>query len=66
MRCCEYQLVLSGEGCCHGDCYRSLSWKHKDHIQALLFLCVLVTDSMERLLNLHRDADDVLKIKRQR
>lgn len=40
MCCCEYQLVLSGEECCHGDCYLPLSCNIKEHIHTRSSLIV--------------------------
>ena len=38
--CCEYQLVLSGEECCHGDCCHFFVCKYKDHVQTRLSLMI--------------------------
>lgn len=47
MCCCEYQLVLSGEGCCHGDCFHSLSWNIKTIYRLIFFFLSQIV--MERL-----------------
>ncbi len=55
MCCCEYQLVLSGEERCHGDCYILSLEKSRQCSDSF------ATDSMERIWTSYHNVSGVLK-----